>query len=97
MPLPQSLLVTLIVPRVLSLLSWKTEGIIQGEMVGDITHRLNTRRSTGPDRINPRVLKELAEGSPRHLQTQKAHEEETYMEDMSKRRVYEGLESSFFS
>lgn len=78
MPLPQSLLVTLIVPRVLSLLSWKTEGIIQGEMVGDITHRLNTRRSTGPDRINPRVLKELAEGSPRHLQMQKAHEEDIH-------------------
>lgn len=30
-------------------------------MAGDIIHHLNTNRSMGPDSINPRVLKELAE------------------------------------
>ncbi|KFW66504.1 hypothetical protein AS28_11516, partial [Pygoscelis adeliae] len=35
--------------------------IIQGEMVSDLLHRLYTHNSMGPDGIQPRVLKELAE------------------------------------
>ncbi|KAK4821972.1 hypothetical protein QYF61_006171, partial [Mycteria americana] len=35
--------------------------IIQGEMVSDLLHHLDTHKSVGPDEIYPRVLKELAE------------------------------------
>ncbi|KAK4819009.1 hypothetical protein QYF61_024125 [Mycteria americana] len=35
--------------------------IIQGEMVSDLLHPLDTHKSMGPDEIHPRVLKELAE------------------------------------
>ncbi|KAK4832087.1 hypothetical protein QYF61_020702 [Mycteria americana] len=35
--------------------------IIQGEMVSDQLHHLDTHKSMGPDEIHPRVLKELAE------------------------------------
>ncbi|KAK4828105.1 hypothetical protein QYF61_023467 [Mycteria americana] len=35
--------------------------IIQGEMVGDLLHHLDTHKSMGPDEIYPRVLKELAD------------------------------------
>ncbi|KAK4831654.1 hypothetical protein QYF61_018621 [Mycteria americana] len=35
--------------------------IIQGEMVSDLLHHLDTHKSMGPDGIHPRVLKELAE------------------------------------
>ncbi|KAK4833030.1 hypothetical protein QYF61_027412 [Mycteria americana] len=35
--------------------------IIQGEMVSDLLHHLDTHRSMGPDGIHPRVLRELAE------------------------------------
>ncbi|KAK4825377.1 hypothetical protein QYF61_027143 [Mycteria americana] len=35
--------------------------IIQGEMVSDLLHHLDTHRSVGPDQIHPRVLKELAD------------------------------------
>ncbi|KAK4811340.1 hypothetical protein QYF61_024476 [Mycteria americana] len=35
--------------------------IIQGEMVSDLLHHLDTHKSMGPDEIHPRVLKELAE------------------------------------
>ncbi|KAK4810710.1 LOW QUALITY PROTEIN: hypothetical protein QYF61_007684, partial [Mycteria americana] len=35
--------------------------IIQGEMVSDLLHHLDTHKSMGPDEILPRVLKELAE------------------------------------
>ncbi|KAK4824449.1 hypothetical protein QYF61_015764, partial [Mycteria americana] len=35
--------------------------IIQGEMVSDLLHHLDTRKSMGPDGIHPRVLRELVE------------------------------------
>ena len=35
--------------------------IMQGEMVSDLLHHLDTHRSMGPDGIHPRVLRELAE------------------------------------
>ncbi|KAK4810488.1 hypothetical protein QYF61_004268 [Mycteria americana] len=35
--------------------------IVQGEMVSDLLHHLDTHKSMGPDEIHPRVLKELAE------------------------------------
>ncbi|KAK4819046.1 hypothetical protein QYF61_024685 [Mycteria americana] len=35
--------------------------IIQGEMVSDLLHHLDTHKPMGPDEIHPRVLKELAE------------------------------------
>ncbi|KAK4831885.1 hypothetical protein QYF61_020032 [Mycteria americana] len=35
--------------------------IIQGEMVSDLLHHLDTHKFMGPDEIHPRVLKELAE------------------------------------
>ncbi|KAK4815604.1 LOW QUALITY PROTEIN: hypothetical protein QYF61_004819 [Mycteria americana] len=34
--------------------------IIQGEMVSDLLHHLDTHKSMGPDEIHPRVLKKLA-------------------------------------
>ncbi|KAK4810917.1 hypothetical protein QYF61_013325 [Mycteria americana] len=42
---------------------WDQNGapIIQGEMVSDLLHHLDTHKSMGPDEIHPRVLKELAE------------------------------------
>ncbi|KAK4825912.1 hypothetical protein QYF61_003407 [Mycteria americana] len=35
--------------------------IIQGEMVSDLLHHLDTHKSMGPDEIHPRVLRELVE------------------------------------
>lgn len=35
--------------------------ITQGEMVSDLLHHLDTQKSTGPDGIHTKVLKELAE------------------------------------
>jgi len=35
--------------------------LIQGEMISDLLHHLDTHRSMGPDEIHPRVLRELAE------------------------------------
>ncbi|KAK4823371.1 hypothetical protein QYF61_001719 [Mycteria americana] len=35
--------------------------IIQGEMVSDLLHHLDTHKSMGPDGIHPRILRELAE------------------------------------
>ncbi|KAK4824953.1 hypothetical protein QYF61_021641 [Mycteria americana] len=39
----------------------KEAPIIQGEMVSDPLHHLDTHQSMGPDAIHPRVLRELAE------------------------------------
>ncbi|KAK4810070.1 LOW QUALITY PROTEIN: hypothetical protein QYF61_007892 [Mycteria americana] len=41
--------------------------IIQGEMVSDLLHHLDTHKSMGPDEIHPRVLKELANGLTKPL------------------------------
>ena len=41
--------------------------IIQGEMVSDLLHHLDTHKSMGPDGIHPRVLRELAEVLPQPL------------------------------
>ncbi|KAK4825348.1 hypothetical protein QYF61_026867 [Mycteria americana] len=41
--------------------------IIQGGMVSDLLHHLDTHKSMGPDEIHPRVLKELAEALQRDL------------------------------
>lgn len=92
MPLPQSLLVTLIVPRVLSLLSWKTE---RGK-----NPRWNGWTHTdlwGQTGSTQGYWRNWQKCSLRHFQRQKVHKEETYMGEVSKRQVYEGLESSFFS
>ncbi|KFP52289.1 hypothetical protein N323_02098, partial [Cathartes aura] len=35
--------------------------IIQGEMVSDLLHHLDTHKSMGPDGIHPRALREMAE------------------------------------
>ncbi|KAK4824299.1 LOW QUALITY PROTEIN: hypothetical protein QYF61_013044 [Mycteria americana] len=35
--------------------------IVQGEMVSDLLHHLDTHKSMGPDEIHPRVLRELVE------------------------------------
>ncbi|KAK4829999.1 hypothetical protein QYF61_008169 [Mycteria americana] len=35
--------------------------IIQGEMVSELLHHLDTHKSMGPDEIHPRVLKALAD------------------------------------
>jgi len=35
--------------------------VIQGDMVSDIQHHLGTQKSMEPDRIQPRVLRELVE------------------------------------
>ncbi|KAK4830064.1 hypothetical protein QYF61_008402 [Mycteria americana] len=43
--------------------------IIQGEMVSDLLHHLDTHKSMGPDEIHPRVLKELAEVPTKPLST----------------------------
>ncbi|GAB0199653.1 lysine-specific histone demethylase 1A [Grus japonensis] len=64
---PQSLAVRPVVLWVPSPLRWKTGNweqneapIIQGEMISDLLHHLDTHKSMGLDGI-PRVLKELAE------------------------------------
>jgi len=63
--LPQPLIVRPIVLRVLRPLNRAEEKneapIIQGEMVSDLLHLLDTHRSMGLDGIHPRVLRELAE------------------------------------
>ncbi|KAK4805322.1 hypothetical protein QYF61_018185 [Mycteria americana] len=41
--------------------------IIQGEMVSDLLHHLDTHKSMGPDGIHPRVLRELAEALTKPL------------------------------
>ncbi|KAK4825649.1 hypothetical protein QYF61_001434 [Mycteria americana] len=41
--------------------------IIQGEMVSDLLHHLDTHKSMGPDEIHARVLKELAEALTKPL------------------------------
>ncbi|XP_072728592.1 cilia- and flagella-associated protein 20 isoform X1 [Ciconia boyciana] len=41
--------------------------IIQGEMVSDLLHHLDTHKSMGPDEIHPRVLKEVADVLTRPL------------------------------
>ncbi|KAK4813675.1 hypothetical protein QYF61_019568 [Mycteria americana] len=40
---------------------WNGAPIIQGAMVSDLLHHLDTHTSMGPDEIHPRVLKELAD------------------------------------
>ncbi|KAF1606038.1 UNVERIFIED_CONTAM: hypothetical protein FQV16_0004848, partial [Eudyptes robustus] len=40
---------------------WNEAPITQGEMVSDLLHHLDTHKSMGPDRIHPKVLRELAE------------------------------------
>ncbi|KAK4818722.1 hypothetical protein QYF61_018701 [Mycteria americana] len=40
---------------------------IQGEMVGDLLHHLDTHKSMGPDGIHPRVPRELAEALTKPL------------------------------
>jgi len=65
--LPHSLIVTPVVLQVPSPLSWKTGTgsriipIIQGEMVSNLLHHLDTQKSMGPNGIHPSVLRELAE------------------------------------
>ena len=66
--LPQSLIVRPVVLRVPSLLELEDRDreqngapIIQGEMVSDLLHHLDTHKSMGLDGIHPRVLRELAE------------------------------------
>ncbi|KFQ86695.1 hypothetical protein N337_12037, partial [Phoenicopterus ruber ruber] len=39
----------------------KEAPVIQGEMVSDLLHHLDTHKSMGPDGIHPRVLRELVE------------------------------------
>lgn len=64
--LPQSLILRTVV-RVHSTLSWKTgrehneAPTVQGEMVQDLLHHLNTYKSMGLNGIHPRVLRELVE------------------------------------
>ncbi|GAB0207631.1 ubiquitin carboxyl-terminal hydrolase 4 [Grus japonensis] len=41
--------------------------IIQGEMVSDLLHHLDTHKSMGPDGIHPRALRELAEALTKPL------------------------------
>ncbi|KAK4823271.1 LOW QUALITY PROTEIN: hypothetical protein QYF61_000366 [Mycteria americana] len=43
--------------------------IIQGEMVSDLLHHLDTHKSRSPDEIHPRVLRELAEVLTKPLST----------------------------
>ncbi|GAB0203785.1 hypothetical protein GRJ2_002844100 [Grus japonensis] len=45
----------------------KKAPIIQGEMVSDLLHHLDTHKSMGLDGIHPRVLRELAEVLPKPL------------------------------
>ena len=40
---------------------------IQGEMVSDLLHHLDTHKAMGPDGIHPRVLRELAEALTKPL------------------------------
>ncbi|KFQ85035.1 hypothetical protein N337_05384, partial [Phoenicopterus ruber ruber] len=43
--------------------------IIQGEMVSDLLHHLDTHKSMGPDGIHPRVLREMAQVLTKSLST----------------------------